>query len=173
MEDGPSHQTDGRRKGARAEAEATSGDRSGRRSVEEDMGGLGFLEEAAGLVPAGLCSLATQGVAGYNIHRHLSNYTEPRIQRYMIRIILMVPLYSMSSFFSLAFPSTAFYLTTIRSCYEAYGKRTGQMWDAQHECLCLVPDSFSFLPTMTWMCLKCSTTSCRCASIMLEDPTTL
>lgn len=108
------------------------------------MGGLGFLEEASGVVPAGLCSLATQCVAGYNIHRHLSNYTEPRIQRYMIRIILMVPLYSMSSFFSLAFPSIAFYLTTIRSCYEAYGKQRGRNGGATRQRVCSVSDAHLF-----------------------------
>eukprot|EP00775_Hariotina_reticulata_P011616 gene11616-11760_t len=51
---------------------------------------------------------------------HLRNYTEPVFQRYIIRIIFMVPVYAIGSFFSLRWPHGAIYFDTIRDCYEAW-----------------------------------------------------
>jgi len=51
---------------------------------------------------------------------HFKNYTEPTIQRYMIRIVFMIPIYAFSSWLDLMFKDQSFYFTLVRDCYEAY-----------------------------------------------------
>ncbi|KAL4527279.1 hypothetical protein Ndes2437A_g02452 [Nannochloris sp. 'desiccata'] len=54
------------------------------------------------------------------IVQHLRHYTEPMFQRYIVRIIFMVPVYAACSFASLLAEDAAIYITTIRDCYEAW-----------------------------------------------------
>jgi len=56
----------------------------------------------------------------YEIFMHLANYSKPEIQRYIIRILWMVPIYATESWFSLRFKAQAIYLETAREAYEAY-----------------------------------------------------
>ena len=51
---------------------------------------------------------------------HLSRYTQPAHQRYIIRILFMVPLYAVCSWVSLLDRSAGIYLDTIRDCYESW-----------------------------------------------------
>jgi len=51
---------------------------------------------------------------------HLSRYTQPAHQRYIIRILFMVPMYSVCSWISLLDRSAGIYLDTIRDCYESW-----------------------------------------------------
>ncbi|KAI9292334.1 DUF300-domain-containing protein [Neoconidiobolus thromboides FSU 785] len=51
---------------------------------------------------------------------HLKNYTKPHLQRYIIRIKWMVPVYAMSSWISLVSLNAAFYVDAIRDIYEAF-----------------------------------------------------
>ena len=37
------------------------------------------------------CTVAATALAIFHIYRHLLNYTEPTYQRYIVRIIFMVP----------------------------------------------------------------------------------
>ncbi|XP_028400020.1 transmembrane protein 184C-like [Dendronephthya gigantea] len=62
----------------------------------------------------------TIGFAFAGIIQHLLNYTKPHLQRYILRILWMVPIYSISSWLALRFPSGAIYLDSIRECYEAF-----------------------------------------------------
>lgn len=55
-----------------------------------------------------------------HIVQHLRHYTEPMFQRYIIRIIFMVPVYAVCSFASLLAEDAAIYIATIRDCYEAW-----------------------------------------------------
>ena len=48
------------------------------------------------------------------IIQHLRHYTEPMFQRYILRIIFMVPVYAACSFASLLAENAAIYITTIR-----------------------------------------------------------
>lgn len=54
------------------------------------------------------------------IVQHLRNYTEPMFQRYIIRIIFLVPVYAICSFASLVAQDAAIYIATARDCYEAW-----------------------------------------------------
>eukprot|EP01102_Stenamoeba_stenopodia_P013767 TRINITY_DN4505_c0_g1_i1.p1 TRINITY_DN4505_c0_g1~~TRINITY_DN4505_c0_g1_i1.p1 ORF type:complete len:457 (+),score=78.46 TRINITY_DN4505_c0_g1_i1:212-1582(+) len=54
------------------------------------------------------------------IYKHLRYYTQPQHQRYIIRILLMVPIYSSYSIASIFWPSMRLYFALLRDCYEAY-----------------------------------------------------
>jgi len=56
----------------------------------------------------------------YNVYLHLTNYTKPRFQLWIVRILLIVPLYGLVSWLSMKMHSEALYLETIRDIYEAF-----------------------------------------------------
>jgi hypothetical protein len=56
----------------------------------------------------------------HQIRMHLHWNTAPRLRRYIIRIICMVPIYSFTSWLGLTFPSAALYFDFVRECYEAF-----------------------------------------------------
>lgn len=56
----------------------------------------------------------------YEIIRHLTNFTKPYLQRYIIRILLMVPIYSLNAWFAMILPSTGLYLDSMREVYESF-----------------------------------------------------
>jgi len=51
---------------------------------------------------------------------HTEYYTRPRLQRHVIRILWMVPIYSLDAWFALRFIYARAYLDPIREIYEAY-----------------------------------------------------
>ena len=51
---------------------------------------------------------------------HLSNWNRPSIQKHVVRIIWMIPLYSIESFFALKYRESAIYIRTFRESYESY-----------------------------------------------------
>jgi len=77
-------------------------------------------DSVAAIVVAGLFSLASVIISLNQIIGHLKFYSEPVFQRYIVRIIFMVPLYSIASFFSLVFHNEHIYFDTIRDLYEAW-----------------------------------------------------
>ena len=56
----------------------------------------------------------------YEVTQHLENYRAPRLQRHVIRILWMVPIYAMDAWFALRFKSKTIYIDTVREIYEAY-----------------------------------------------------
>uniref|UniRef100_A0A0A0LM63 Uncharacterized protein n=1 Tax=Cucumis sativus TaxID=3659 RepID=A0A0A0LM63_CUCSA len=66
------------------------------------------------------CTAGAIALAIFHIYRHLLNYTEPTYQRYIVRIIFMVPVYALMSFLSLVLPSSSIYFNSIREVYEAW-----------------------------------------------------
>ena len=56
----------------------------------------------------------------YEVTQHLENYRAPRLQRHVIRILFMVPIYAIDGWFALRFKSKTIYFDTVRECYEAY-----------------------------------------------------
>ena len=57
-------------------------------------------------------------IALFNVYKHLVNYTRPEFQKSLIRIIIIVPIYSTSAL-SLAFPEYAFLIESVRDIWEA------------------------------------------------------
>jgi len=54
------------------------------------------------------------------VYKHLFNYTQPNLQRYIVRILLMVPIYAIDSWISLLFIDISIYIDVLRDAYEAY-----------------------------------------------------
>ncbi|NP_001141528.2 uncharacterized protein LOC100273640 [Zea mays] len=76
---------------------------------------------AAAYTAAALASAAAATVVALRlVHRHLLHYAEPTHQRFIVRIILMVPVYAVMSFLSLVLPHQAIYFNSIREIYDAW-----------------------------------------------------
>ncbi|QCD98366.1 Organic solute transporter subunit alpha/Transmembrane protein [Vigna unguiculata] len=71
-------------------------------------------------VVAFFCTVAAIALAVLHIYRHLLNYTEPTYQRFIVRIVFMVPVYALMSFLSLVLPESSIYFNSIREVYEAW-----------------------------------------------------
>lgn len=56
----------------------------------------------------------------YGIVMHLANYNQPETQNYIVRILWMVPIFSIQSWLGLRFKDYSIYFETIRDWYEAY-----------------------------------------------------
>eukprot|EP00531_Pseudo-nitzschia_arenysensis_P009444 CAMPEP_0116149706 /NCGR_PEP_ID=MMETSP0329-20121206/19116_1 /TAXON_ID=697910 /ORGANISM="Pseudo-nitzschia arenysensis, Strain B593" /LENGTH=772 /DNA_ID=CAMNT_0003646089 /DNA_START=144 /DNA_END=2462 /DNA_ORIENTATION=- len=56
----------------------------------------------------------------YGIVMHLANYNQPETQNYIVRILWMVPIFSIQSWLGLRFKDYSIYFETIRDMYEAY-----------------------------------------------------
>ncbi|KAL5135838.1 Cytochrome P450 72A68 [Glycine soja] len=81
---------------------------------------MGFLVPLFFHIVAFICTIAAIALAVLHIYRHLLNYTEPTYQRYIVRIIFMVPVYALMSFLSLVIPDSSIYFNSIREVYEAW-----------------------------------------------------
>lgn len=66
------------------------------------------------------CTVGAVAIAMIHIYRHLLNYTEPSYQRYIVRIIFMVPVFALMSFLSLMLNQSSIYFDSIREIYEAW-----------------------------------------------------
>jgi len=86
--------------------------------ILQQVGAL-YLYQWAWLI-AGIFALLSVIVAFRIMFLHLKHYKEPRLQRYMVRIVFMVPVYAIGSYLSLLMKENAFYFSLIRDCYEAY-----------------------------------------------------
>lgn len=54
------------------------------------------------------------------IFMHLTNYYQPNVQCYVVRILWMVPIYSIQSWLCLRYIEGAIYIETLRDFYESY-----------------------------------------------------
>ncbi|KAI8348928.1 organic solute transporter Ostalpha-domain-containing protein [Mortierella sp. GBAus27b] len=73
-----------------------------------------------GWAVAGVCALLSTLISFRLLYKHARNYNKPSEQRHIMRIVLMIPIYSIISFFSYRFYKQAIYYETIRDCYEAF-----------------------------------------------------
>jgi len=69
---------------------------------------------------AGVFSLLAVIVSFHLIYKHLRNYTSPALQKPIVRILIMVPIYATNSFLSLYFVRLSLWWDLARDCYEAY-----------------------------------------------------
>ncbi|CAI5502333.1 unnamed protein product [Closterium sp. Naga37s-1] len=74
----------------------------------------------AAVVVSLVCTVLAVFLSVRHIVMHLRNYTEPTYQRYIVRIIFMVPVYATMSFGALVMSDYAMYFNTIRDVYEAW-----------------------------------------------------
>ncbi|KAI1818004.1 DUF300-domain-containing protein [Poronia punctata] len=83
-------------------------------------GGTGEKFTTATTIIAGVFSLAATFLSLVSIWYQLKNYRKPLLQRYVVRILLMVPIYSISSWVSMVSLTAAAFLAPIRDIYEAF-----------------------------------------------------
>ncbi|KAK2612710.1 hypothetical protein QQS21_001327 [Conoideocrella luteorostrata] len=83
-------------------------------------GGTGQKFTYATTVIAGAASLAATALSVVSIWLQAKNYRKPLLQRYVIRILVMVPIYSIASFTSMVSLSAASFIDPIRDIYEAF-----------------------------------------------------
>ncbi|KAI8468436.1 MAG: organic solute transporter Ostalpha-domain-containing protein [Monoraphidium minutum] len=69
---------------------------------------------------AGIFVIMTIPISVYEVAMHTEYYTRPRLQRHVIRILWMVPIYSIDAWLALRFKDARLYLDPVRECYEAY-----------------------------------------------------
>lgn len=69
---------------------------------------------------ASACTVLTLVVSLRLILLHLRNYVYPKQQKFVVRIVAIVPIYAVESYLALRFRRSALYIETLRECYEAY-----------------------------------------------------
>mmetsp|Transcript_32756 Transcript_32756/g.51200 ORF Transcript_32756/g.51200 Transcript_32756/m.51200 type:complete len:350 (-) Transcript_32756:40-1089(-) len=69
---------------------------------------------------AGVFVIYTCLIGSFQIIQHLLHYTVPEHQKYIVRILIMVPVYALDSWFALRFVGLSVVITLVRECYEAY-----------------------------------------------------
>ncbi|VUZ52226.1 unnamed protein product, partial [Hymenolepis diminuta] len=82
-----------------------------------------FLESKGAQAFAGSMAFIAIIITCHQIYLHLVNYTSPSEQRWIVRILFLVPLYAFQSWLSLMFlrhQDFYVYFDTIRDCYEAF-----------------------------------------------------
>ncbi|XP_030386158.1 transmembrane protein 184B isoform X2 [Scaptodrosophila lebanonensis] len=87
------------------------------------MGDGIFLQTKTAQVLAGVCVWAALFVTCQQIYQHLRWYTNPQEQRWIVRILFIVPIYATYSWISLLFfnsDNVYIYFFTVRDCYEAF-----------------------------------------------------
>ncbi|KFG84269.1 DUF300 domain protein [Metarhizium anisopliae] len=88
-------------------------------SIASD-GGTGAKFTYATTVVAGVASFAATLLSVVSIWLQTKNYRKPLLQRYVVRILLMVPIYSIASFTSMVSLTAAAFIDPIRDIYEAF-----------------------------------------------------
>ncbi|OCK98845.1 DUF300-domain-containing protein [Cenococcum geophilum 1.58] len=83
-------------------------------------GGTGARFSHAVVILAGIAALAATLVTVLSVWLQTKNYRKPLLQRYVVRILLMVPIYSASSWASLISLKAAFWIGPFRDVYEAF-----------------------------------------------------
>ena len=79
-----------------------------------------FVNNPIIIMIAAVCAVLAIFISGYNVIKHLTHYSKPHLQRSIVRILLMVPLYAALSFAALAFKDWHVILDTVRNVYEAF-----------------------------------------------------
>merc|ERR1712110_194069 len=82
-----------------------------------------FLEHASGQGVSGVCAWAAILITCHQIYQYLRWYTNPAEQRWLVRILFVVPVYAFESWLSLLFfkgNHYYVYFNAVRDCYEAF-----------------------------------------------------
>ncbi|KAG8955676.1 hypothetical protein FRC04_007667 [Tulasnella sp. 424] len=84
------------------------------------QGDVHFAAHQVGWIICGFFTIISVGVSAWLINKHLRNYTNKGQQRYIVRCLFLVPIYSIISTLSyILYDSYASPLIIIRDCYEA------------------------------------------------------
>lgn len=86
----------------------------------DTSGGTGGKLGLIAIIITGVCALASTLLSLVSIWFQAKNYRKPLLQRYVIRILIMVPIYAIASWGSIMSLTAALYLDPIRDVYEAF-----------------------------------------------------
>ncbi|KAH9029395.1 organic solute transporter Ostalpha-domain-containing protein [Lactarius hengduanensis] len=89
-------------------------------AFESNGRGSGSALHPAILRVAAISTAIATLVSAISILMHLKNYRKPMLQRMVVRVMLMVPIYAVSSLISLFSLDVAFIIDAIRDVYEAF-----------------------------------------------------
>lgn len=76
-------------------------------------------QEKTALV-GGIFVILALPISIYGITQHMIYYSRPSLQKYVIRILWMVPIYALNAWLGLVYPNQGIYVDCARECYEAY-----------------------------------------------------
>eukprot|EP00040_Diaphanoeca_grandis_P034049 m.209572 g.209572 ORF g.209572 m.209572 type:complete len:426 (+) comp33044_c0_seq1:228-1505(+) len=88
-----------------------------------DTGPLPFVCTPTAWAIAGVCAWSAVVITCTQIYLHLRTYTNPNHQRWIVRIMFMIPIYAICSWLSLKFYNEAkitLYFDAVRNVYEAF-----------------------------------------------------
>ncbi|XP_047120802.1 transmembrane protein 184C [Schistocerca piceifrons] len=80
----------------------------------------GFTKEDQGTLVGGVFALMALPISIWEIIQHMVFYTKPHLQKHIIRILWMVPIYALNAWIGLLCPQQSIYYDSLRECYEAY-----------------------------------------------------
>uniref|UniRef100_A0A1L8DDT7 Putative organic solute transporter ostalpha n=1 Tax=Nyssomyia neivai TaxID=330878 RepID=A0A1L8DDT7_9DIPT len=80
----------------------------------------GFTRKDQLILIGGLFVLTALPISFWHITQHMINFTKPILQKHIVRILWMVPIYALNALLGLLFPTHIIYMDSIRECYEAY-----------------------------------------------------
>ncbi|QSS57535.1 DUF300 domain-containing protein [Histoplasma capsulatum var. duboisii H88] len=89
-------------------------------NVSGSSGGTGSSLAKVTVIVAGVASLVATLISLISIWLQTKNYRKPLLQRYVVRILLMVPIYSVSSWVSIVSLKASAFIAPIRDIYEAF-----------------------------------------------------
>ena len=78
-----------------------------------------FIDGSSAHLAASLCSVGAIVISIHLMYKHLQHYSRPLLQRQIVRIVMIVPVYAFCSALSLAFDHYAPYINALRDIYEA------------------------------------------------------
>ncbi|KAF7447285.1 Solute-trans-a domain containing protein, partial [Pyrenophora tritici-repentis] len=87
-------------------------------AADFSSGGTGARFARAIIIVAGVCALVASLVTFVAVWLQTKNYRKPVLQRYVVRILLMVPIYAASSWASLVSTIASAYVEPFRDVYE-------------------------------------------------------
>lgn len=80
----------------------------------------GFNTHDQEVVIGGVFVLVAIPLSLWEIIQHVIHYNQPKLQKHVIRILWMVPIYAVNAWLGLAYPAQSVYVDSVRECYEAY-----------------------------------------------------
>ncbi|XP_055918105.1 transmembrane protein 184C isoform X2 [Eupeodes corollae] len=80
----------------------------------------GFTRKDQLILIGGLFVLSAVPISIWHIIQHVIHFTKPILQKHIIRIVWMVPIYALNAWLGLLFPEHSIYVDSLRECYEAY-----------------------------------------------------
>jgi len=79
-----------------------------------------FIHSYTAWAIAGIFMFLACVISMYNVYSHLKHYTKPRYQLWIVRILLIVPLFGFVSWVCLKYDKESLYYETVRDIYEAF-----------------------------------------------------